>query len=132
LVNAVGESTEHEILGKLGQDPASNAPSTSGANKASRAQQDVEACLGRETGKASHVQEDCARHQQEPLERSTDARLPEKPVPSAAIKGKDNTIKKKGKDKASPSRATFHPYSDFISNFHLIIYVDRVVQRGHL
>ncbi|KAM0904652.1 hypothetical protein ACQ4PT_017868 [Festuca glaucescens] len=93
----VGESTEREILGKLGQDPAANAPSTSGANEAGSAQQDDEARLGRETGKVSHVQEDCTRHQQDPVERATDARLPEKPVTSAAIKGKD---------KASPSRVT--------------------------
>jgi hypothetical protein len=116
LVNdAVGESTGREILGKLGQEPAANAPSTSGANEPGSARQDDEARLGRETGKASHVQEDCARHQQEPVERATDGRLPEKPVTSAAIKGKDNTIQKKGKDKASPS--CLHPYYDFISSF---------------
>jgi hypothetical protein len=104
-INAVGESTEHEILGKLGQDPSkdpqvdksANTPSASGANEANRAQQDDEACFGRVNGKASHVQEDCARHQQEPVGRTMDARLPEKPVTSAAFKGKD---------KSSPSRST--------------------------
>ncbi|KAK1677639.1 hypothetical protein QYE76_038487 [Lolium multiflorum] len=93
----VGESTEREILGKLGQDPAPNAPSTSGGNEAGSAQQEDESQLGRETGKASHVQEDCTRLQQEPVERAADVRLPEKPVTRAAIRGKD---------KASPSRVT--------------------------
>uniref|UniRef100_A0ACD5Z3S5 Uncharacterized protein n=1 Tax=Avena sativa TaxID=4498 RepID=A0ACD5Z3S5_AVESA len=92
----VGESMEREILGKLGQDRSTdpqddevaNAPSTSGANEADRAQQDDEAHLDRGNGNADHVQEDCAHRPQEPVEKTTDARLPKKPVTSASIKGK--------------------------------------------
>jgi hypothetical protein len=82
---------------KIGEDPsgvpladkAANAPSTSGANEANRAQQDDGVHLGTENGKADHVQEGCARQQEEPVERSTDGQLPEKSVTSKTIKGKD-------------------------------------------
>ncbi|XP_037483268.1 telomere-associated protein 1-like [Triticum dicoccoides] len=117
LRRLVGEATEREILGKLGQDPskapqvdeAANAPSTSGANEGDRAQQDDEAHLGREKGEANHAQEDCARHQQEPVERTTDARVPEKPVTSAAVKGKEQATSSHVTGQAAPDHNKSHP-----------------------
>ncbi|VAH25735.1 unnamed protein product [Triticum turgidum subsp. durum] len=113
----LGESTAREILGKLGQDPskapqvdeAANAASTSGANEGDRAQQDDEAHLGRGKGEASLAQEDCARHQQEPVERTTDARIPEKPVTSAATKGKEQATSSHVTGQAAPDHNKSHP-----------------------
>ncbi|KAE8783721.1 telomeric repeat-binding factor 2-like [Hordeum vulgare] len=117
----VGESTEREILGKLGEGPskapqvdeAANAPGTSGANGDDRAQQDDEANLGRGKGEANRAQEDCARHQQEPVERTTDARIPEKPVPSAAIKGKEQATSSHVTGQAAPDHNKSHPVTGF-------------------
>uniref|UniRef100_A0A453AIK3 Myb-like domain-containing protein n=2 Tax=Aegilops tauschii subsp. strangulata TaxID=200361 RepID=A0A453AIK3_AEGTS len=116
LRRLVGESTEREILGKLGQDPskapqvdeAANAPSTSGANEDVRAQND-EVHLGREKGEVNHAHEDYARHQQKPVERTTDARIPEKPVTGAAIKGKEQATSSGVTGQAAPDRDKSHP-----------------------
>uniref|UniRef100_A0ACD5YE51 Uncharacterized protein n=2 Tax=Avena sativa TaxID=4498 RepID=A0ACD5YE51_AVESA len=113
----VGESMEREILGKLGQDRSTdpqddkvaNAPSTSGANEADRAHQDDGAHLDRGNGNADHVQEDCANRPQEPAERTTDARLPEKPVTSATIKGKGIATSSHVTGQFAPDNNKSHP-----------------------